>query len=551
MRHPVPTAARLALLAALACGGSGPPPGPPEATFAGSATCAGCHPLEAAAWAGSDHATAWTMGEPAPGDHETGVGSIWGSRCAPCHGTDVVVGWDDGEGRYDSRIGEHAVGCEACHGSGSRHAAGFGSMPRTKPGLERCYGCHSQRVDLLPDARLSGGDLARYAPELVDGSATFWPDGQAREEVLQVNAFLGSAHHEHGVACGDCHEPHGGGLRAAGDAACLGCHRVRPRYREHDHHGGAVRCVDCHLPVTADAQGNQRHDHGVVIPDPAFRGEHGIPDPCTTACHQDRSGAWAGAALARWDQDVSDRPHRLRILAVEGPRSGDVAPILAMLDAETHPTWRGIAAGLLGPWFGRGDVQARVVETSGSASMLARYAAVAALPEGHLELARHLGDPALAVRVRAQQRLMTTRGPRDPSMGELRTWLEANLDQPGPAATWGAWLAAHGDPRGLQVLVAAEGRWPGDPAVAVALARRYTADGRVGSAVAVLRRATDLRPGEPVLWTALGEALAAGGDEAGAAEARSRGAAIGAAEAREPAVNPATGARAAGPGQDG
>lgn len=69
--------------------------------------------------------------------------------------------------------------------------------------------------------------LDHYLLAIVDGSDTFYPDGQVREEDYEYTAFLGSRMHAAGVTCLDCHDPHAGRPKLEGDALCMQCHDGR------------------------------------------------------------------------------------------------------------------------------------------------------------------------------------------------------------------------------------------------------------------------------------------------------------------------------------
>ena len=43
--------------------------------------------------------------------------------CAECHSTGVRKNYDAANDRFATSFAEISVGCEACHGQGSRHAA--------------------------------------------------------------------------------------------------------------------------------------------------------------------------------------------------------------------------------------------------------------------------------------------------------------------------------------------------------------------------------------------------------------------------------------------
>jgi hypothetical protein len=60
-----------------------------------------------------------------PGDllHWTGVAGNWNQMCASCHSTDLRKHYDTKADRFATSWSEISVGCEACHGPGSKHVA--------------------------------------------------------------------------------------------------------------------------------------------------------------------------------------------------------------------------------------------------------------------------------------------------------------------------------------------------------------------------------------------------------------------------------------------
>jgi hypothetical protein len=86
--------------------------------------------------------------------HWSGRYQSWNSMCAECHSTEVKKRYDPKTDRYDTTFAEVDVGCQSCHGPGSRHVAWTerrggadkGLLPvRGKEELERCAPCHSRR----------------------------------------------------------------------------------------------------------------------------------------------------------------------------------------------------------------------------------------------------------------------------------------------------------------------------------------------------------------------------------------------------------------------
>jgi Cytochrome c554 and c-prime len=55
--------------------------------------------------------------------HWTKLNQNWNFMCAECHSTGVRKNYDAANDRFASSWAEISVGCEACHGQGSRHVA--------------------------------------------------------------------------------------------------------------------------------------------------------------------------------------------------------------------------------------------------------------------------------------------------------------------------------------------------------------------------------------------------------------------------------------------
>ena len=62
-----------------------------------------------------------------------------------------------------------------------------------------------------------------FAPVLPMPPA-YHPDGQVKEEDYVYGSFVQSRMYQSGVTCSHCHDPHGGQLKASGNAVCTQCH---------------------------------------------------------------------------------------------------------------------------------------------------------------------------------------------------------------------------------------------------------------------------------------------------------------------------------------
>jgi predicted CXXCH cytochrome family protein len=277
--------------------------------------------------------------------HWTKVNQNWNFMCAECHSMGVHKNYDEASDHFATSWSEISVGCETCHGQGSRHVDWardqkswwpFGKSEDSKKGLivrfderhdvtwpidartgnavrnyppavlrkevETCGLCHARRSqfseDWVPGQWLS--DTHVVAP-LSHG--LYDADGQMLDEVYNYGSFKQSKMFAKGVTCSDCHEPHGAKLRASGDGVCMQCHDSN-KYAVASHHRHAgvdppLACASCHMPVRTYMVVDQRHDHSFRIPRPDLSATLGTPNACND-CHRDRSAAWAAEAIERW-----------------------------------------------------------------------------------------------------------------------------------------------------------------------------------------------------------------------------------------------------------
>jgi tetratricopeptide (TPR) repeat protein len=274
----------------------------------------------------------------APGDalHWTAPSYNWNYSCADCHSTALKKNYDRTTKRYSTEYFEINVGCEACHGAGSRHVelaraadaatddlpanAGFdrrlpaparriwlfgegksiASLSASPPSdeIETCAPCHSRRADL-------GGKSTsfhdRYRVAALD-ELLYFDDGQIRDEVYVYGSFLQSKMYAAGVICSDCHDGHSTKLRLDGNALCSRCHQAEvydaPEHLFHTAGTPGSLCTDCHMPQRTYMLLDDRADHRFGIPRPALASKIGAPDACTD-CHAGKSANWAEREIAR------------------------------------------------------------------------------------------------------------------------------------------------------------------------------------------------------------------------------------------------------------
>jgi hypothetical protein len=189
--------------------------------------------------------------------HWTKLNQNWNFMCAECHSTGVRKNYDAMNDRFSTIWSEISVGCEACHGAGSRHVAWarerqhwwpFGksddptrglaerfterrdatwspnaargtairsNLPRTlRAEVETCGLCHARRGQ-FSEAWIPGRWLSETHLVLPLSRGLYHADGQILDEVYEYGSFKQSKMFAAGVTCSDCHEPHSLKLRAA------------------------------------------------------------------------------------------------------------------------------------------------------------------------------------------------------------------------------------------------------------------------------------------------------------------------------------------------
>ena len=471
--------------------------------------------------------------------HWTQPSHNWNFMCADCHSTAVSKGYDAKAHRYETTFAELSVGCEACHGPGSAHAAPSEGNARPALALRRgqqaeinaCAPCHSRRSQLADGFAPPRSYFDHYAPALLE-AGLYHADGQILDEVYVYGSFLQSRMHEAGVTCSNCHEPHTAELRTPGNALCVGCHNEAGhpdfpslplgRYdsaRHHLHEPGSpgAECVNCHMPARTYMVVDDRRDHSFRVPRPDLSAAADAPDACT-GCHQDRGPEWAQAMLEE-AFDSPSRDHFGPAFAAARAGLGEAEQSLATIggDSEQSAIVRATALSLMAS-YSRAASGLVLEAALHDAHPLVRIGALRGAarwpPERRWREARHLlGDALLAVRTEAVPLLAPvlnrlTGGERAKLEAGVAEYLEVqafNADRPEAQTNIGNLQLAIGAPAQAEAAfteaLRLNAQWV--PAL-LNLADLYRATGRDGEGDELLLQALRTTPDSPAATLARG-----------------------------------------------
>src|SRR5210317_1083370 len=369
--------------------------------------------------------------------HWTRGGQTWNGMCAECHSTNVVKNYDIDTDSYRTTWFEIDVGCESCHGPGSRHAAWAAQPPLARSGAENgelvvatsgitseeqiaiCAPCHSRRFQLGDNPHLAGDVLDVMVPSLLE-EGLYYPDGQILEEVYVYGSFVQSKMYRHGVRCSDCHDVHSLLLHKDGNELCLQCHRAE-EYDSYDHHfhkrefegkpSDGHLCVKCHMPGRIYMGADYRPDHSLRIPRPDLSAELGTPNACSAiGCHADKPLSWNVEHYTKWYRETR-KPHYGTIIAAGRARQPEAEVDLIRLAEDPLVPTIARATGLeLLRSYPSPASQATLAKALEDDDALLRYTAIRSLEYFDAEtrlkrIAPKLYDPVKAVRMEAAMML--------------------------------------------------------------------------------------------------------------------------------------------------
>ena len=383
--------------------------------------------------------------DPADWLYWTNAAQNWNGMCAECHSTNLKKNYDLKTDSYRTTWTDIDVGCEACHGPGSRHVKWAELPDMARPAVknydlvvktsglgsralvELCAPCHSRRAIL--------GDYTHAEPDLLDSmlpsllvEGLYFPDGQILEEVYVYGSFTQSRMYHRDVRCSDCHNVHSIKVHKEGNALCLQCHRAA-EYDTKAHHfhkkrgetgdpikspdgkalfevGTGAECVQCHMPGRYYMGVDYRPDHSFRVPRPDLSAALDSPNACNR-CHVDKSARWSDEAVTKW-YGPGRRAHYGTVLAA-GRRlePGARADLVRLAEDPLYPVIvRSTALAQLGAYPPGADLDRLLAQLVSDPEALIRRTALDHLnltdPQRRAELAAPLlYDPVQAVRIQA------------------------------------------------------------------------------------------------------------------------------------------------------
>ena len=210
----------------------------------------------------------------------------WLLKCGGCHATGVDLEADT--------FFEPGVGCEACHGPGSHHAAlpvGETFQKRatiTNPSkltggvaVQICGSCHNRGKSTKakgagwPVGYKPGRALELYYRSIPAGDKHLYSNEFSKGHHQQYIDWRKSKHADSGVNCMTCHSVHELGnpvfrsrTKVQGDQLCVSCHEKVSKVGAHSVHTFG-NCANCHMPRIAKSAESGRHPQSHLYRSPA------------------------------------------------------------------------------------------------------------------------------------------------------------------------------------------------------------------------------------------------------------------------------------------
>jgi len=260
-------------------------------------------------------------------------------QCNGCHTTGFSAK-KDAQGNYGFSRAEGGIGCENCHGPGSKHIASQGQGNIINPAKlgttqqeQICGQCHS-RVTSKQDkdfafplgfqpGRTDLQDRVEFWTYSTQPKVN-WPNEDARKNRQQYHDLMRSGEMAK-VPCTTCHLDHAtshmtSSLRISRDQQCVGCHKAQAAmYEDSVHAKKGIVCVDCHMAKMGNRAGATQktpkdpfdvsaHTMRVVTPQEAET--YNMRSSCEK-CHKDAEKITKGGVLLGTQQATQQQINRM------------------------------------------------------------------------------------------------------------------------------------------------------------------------------------------------------------------------------------------------
>ncbi len=277
------------------------------------------------------------------------------AKCRGCHETGYQVSFDKESKKWKGTSLELGIGCERCHGPGSKHVQTEGAAGTIVHGIkdltalqqdQMCAQCHGRNTnkkekDLAFQVGFLPGDVDMskrasfwsYDEMDPERNKYFWPSNWARRNRQQWQDFTKSKHFwKTDMSCLTCHTFHGEQvgrqLRVSPAQICANCHNQKglaalPNYEVFAGSPMAqvgVTCVDCHMPKigwrTNPTLANPKThwdvtSHTFMVSKPQYTTEYGQRSSCDQ-CHGSDGKATLKLDTAAQDTMLKTRQAEIR-----------------------------------------------------------------------------------------------------------------------------------------------------------------------------------------------------------------------------------------------
>jgi predicted CXXCH cytochrome family protein len=285
------------------------------------------------------------------------------ATCDGCHTTGFNAAKDKESGRWVGQKVELGIGCESCHGPGSKHVVMKSKTSIVNPAKlnavqqdQLCGQCHSRVTNKLenelsyPLGFVPGNTDLQQRVKFWDYSSNpknFWVSGFSSKNRQQYHDVQFSGHTKAGVTCITCHDVHStrkgyAQLRTEKNNICLQCHEASTEmYKGSAMAKAGVGCTDCHMAKIANrsdaTQKNKNHwdvsSHTFAVVMPQAADKLKTKSSCD-ACHEEADKAAKGSSIVQQQAEIKTKIAEVeKAIAAsnEGEKAKEARKLLAVV----------------------------------------------------------------------------------------------------------------------------------------------------------------------------------------------------------------------------